>query len=208
MKWKPKPAIPYDAIRATARRLAVPGWLSQIEASALYGLAEEATGPIIEIGCYCGLSTAYLAAPGRQPVYSVDPHDPALYNPTQLALLAGRAAPQVAMAFWEEAGVADRIRPVVATSIEASDYGDLPSEPGLVFIDGDHRFDYVRLDLQLWCCGDYLPGAVAALHDWGERGDQPEPWGVREAAEEHMASFPEWRFSHRSGSLGILRRVP
>ncbi len=48
------------------------GWLTKPEAELLYRIASQAEGPILEVGCYHGRSTALLASLGRV-MYCVDP---------------------------------------------------------------------------------------------------------------------------------------
>jgi hypothetical protein len=72
-----------EAIKAA---LQIDGWLSGSEAAALYDLAHDAKGPIVEIGSWRGRSTAVLAlasmAGNYQPVYAVDSFAPVLCTTT------------------------------------------------------------------------------------------------------------------------------
>lgn len=70
-----------DARNARRFRGTVPGWLMHADALKLYEMAYHATGPILELGCYHGLSTSIMAhavrdADGPARIYSVD-QDPA-----------------------------------------------------------------------------------------------------------------------------------
>lgn len=135
----------------TAVRLAedVDGWLSDDEARILFQLAKAVTGKgcIVEIGSWKGKSTICLAAgslAGSKPtVNAIDPH-------------VGSPEHQLNGRVWTfdtfqeniaRAGVSDVVRPVVATSAEAaSDFFD-PVE--LLFVDGAHELEMVRMDLDL-----------------------------------------------------------
>lgn len=120
-------------------------------------LAELATGRcVIEVGSAYGFSTITMALTATH-VTTIDPHSGYGSLPDSLAQLQDNIAAY---------GVRSRIRVVRTTS---DDYlpGCSPGAYGLVFIDGDHRYDAVRADLEnAW---DLLPPkGVLAVHDVGE----------------------------------------
>ena len=150
---------PEDVERLTAD---VAGWFGPLEGRLLYRLAAQADprGCIVEIGSWHGRSTVWLAAgalAGRGArVYAVDPHRGTPLRgkgeTTEIALRQN----------LERAGVAGTVEVVVATSEDAASGWGRPVS--LLFIDGDHEYESVRRDFELWQ-EHLLPDAVVALHD-------------------------------------------
>lgn len=177
--WKP---IPYQSVRNAVRSLRVEGWLTDGEALCLYTLAEKATAPIVEIGTYCGRSACFLAAPGKQPVLTIDPHDAKHRNPAQAAMLGDRDTYELATEYLTGLGAVDRVtlaRGTVATV-------DLPDKVGLAFVDGDHRAAGVQADCDA-LLDRIVPGGWICFHDWRMTGDEDEPWAVCETVKAAMS---------------------
>ncbi|MBU2214168.1 class I SAM-dependent methyltransferase [Patescibacteria group bacterium] len=137
------------------------GWLSDKEAALLYRLAKRCTGrgAIVEIGSWKGKSTICLAEGSRAgkniPIYAIDPH-------------TGSSEHGDVYTFEEfkknisNAGIENMIHPIVKTSKEASEGWNKPIE--LLWIDGAHEEEYVRLDYELWT-EHLVPGGTIAFHD-------------------------------------------
>lgn len=182
----------------------VPGMISMEEGLYLYDLASKCTkGVIVEIGSNAGRSTICLAKGskagerlGGVTVYSVDPHngggatpDPTWYDAgapgtpdKQYYTNQGVGFP----AFRERLNqhhVEDVVFPLVNYSELAYKAGwDKPIE--LLFIDADHRYNYVKMDLELW--GKHLiPGATLLMHD-------STYTGVRRVINEMVISSPRF----------------
>ena len=140
----------------------VEGWLGPSEGRLLYRLAAEANpaGVIVEIGSWHGRSTIWLAAgaaTGRGArVVAIDPH-----SGTHLRQ-DGRSTETALRANLERAGVAGGVDVLVATSEAAAASWRRPVS--LLWIDGDHSYDGVLRDLELWE-PFLLPEAGVALHD-------------------------------------------
>lgn len=139
--------------------MSVEGMLSEDEAAALFRLASEATGAIVEIGSYRGRSTVALALGSRMgkgyPVYAIDPHE-TFTEPGGFHF--GRAD---AVAFTQnliEAGVADLVR-VVQLPASAVVFDEAIA---LLWIDGDH--DAALRDFRQFAWKIPLGGRVA-FHD-------------------------------------------
>jgi predicted O-methyltransferase YrrM len=170
----------------------VPGWLTTEEGRALHELARGKR--VLEIGSYCGRSTACLAQSAAS-VVSVDPHD-------------GRATPtprptlETFRATLAEFGVTDRVRVVVGTA------ADLDADAGpfdLVFIDGAHDYGSVRSDV-LAACGLLAPGGVLAFHDYRTSpGAYDGRWdeGVTRTVEELARAGGEILSTH--GTVAVVR---
>jgi predicted O-methyltransferase YrrM len=155
-----------QAIREIAGFTArVEGWLTLEEGILLYQLARACTGRgvIVEIGSYKGKSTIWLAkgslAGAGVKVYAVDPHTGSAEH---------RQGDQAIWTYEEffanlrRAGVDAVVQPLVATSAEAASVLNLPVE--LVFIDGDHQYEMVRQDFDLWF-PKLVEGGYLLLHD-------------------------------------------
>ena len=135
--------------------------LSSKEGELLYTLAKNCTGKgcIVEIGSYKGKSTAYLGMGSKEgkkiKVYAIDPHD-------------ARTIPKQEDTFSafqrniKKAGVANLIVPLVMTSKEAVEKIKEPIE--LIFIDGDHSYEGVKLDFDLYF-PKVIDGGIIAFHD-------------------------------------------
>jgi len=159
----------------------VPGMVQLEECSYLWDLALQCgRGVIVEIGSAQGLSTICLAKGSKMgrgvKIYAVDPFngggatpDPTWYdmdhpgtpNPVFYVNQGVSFAP-----FWQNIlkfNVYDIVVPIVNYSeLAVKQY---PSDPiELLFIDGDHRFNYVKLDLELWT-PFMLEGALLLMHD-------------------------------------------
>jgi predicted O-methyltransferase YrrM len=132
----------------------IEGWLLNSEAKLLYNLAKNCSGAgvIVEIGSYKGKSTIYLGTGSKEgnnvKVYAIDP------------FFAGSQG-----AFKDNIkhfSVDDIVIPVTKTSEAAAESFRAPVE--LIFIDGDHRYAFVKRDLELWF-PKVIEGGIMAFHD-------------------------------------------
>ncbi|MGE5307585.1 MAG: class I SAM-dependent methyltransferase, partial [Deltaproteobacteria bacterium] len=121
----------------------------------LYRAARDGKGEgvIVELGSYKGKSSIALAlgsqAGRRDKVYCVDPHR----DGTRETFLKNVRA----------AGVEHLVVPVVAVSADAA--GGFPHPIRLIFIDGDHGYEGVKSDIELWK-GKVVDGGILAFHDY------------------------------------------
>jgi predicted O-methyltransferase YrrM len=160
-----------DKKTAISTACKIDGWLTPPEASQLYDLAKDATGPIVEIGAWQGRSTTCLAhgsmAGNKQPVYTID-HFEGSQDGMVIEEMAKGNKPSEALlrANLDKAGCNGLVKILPMGSAEA--ISQIPST-GMLFVDGGHGFEIVSRDLQL-----YLPkvkrGGVVALHDCEESG--------------------------------------
>ena len=116
----------------------ISGWLTVPEASALYELALEAKGPIVEIGSWQGRSTAVLALASMdgnyQPVYAVDSFAPVLKTAT--GHITEASSPELLRANLDAAGVNGLVHIVAKSSEQAA--ADIPESIDVLFVDGAH----------------------------------------------------------------------
>lgn len=144
----------------------VEGWLAREEAALLLDLASAVPSreAVVELGNYRGRSTVALAlgalAGGGAQVYSVDPHVD-FTGPRGGRF--GRHDQQELYANLARAGVGAAVSVVGLDSRQvASSWGAIGV--GLLFIDGDHRYEAVRADLDAWS-PHLAPDARVAFDD-------------------------------------------
>ncbi len=157
----------------------IKGWLTEEEARVLYRHVSElgATGPILEIGSFHGKSTIVLARAAKaigSRVVAVDPHEGINYWQGDIQPLPHLGGPSFD-SFQEnltDAGVSDVVEPLVMRSSEAFETLKDREPFAFVFIDGNHGYDNVRQDFELWSqC--LVTGGVIAFHD--SNGKMPGP---------------------------------
>lgn len=153
--------------------IAAKGWLSPEEGNALYQLARAASGPIVEIGSYCGKSTVWLAAGAAETggvVVAVDHHrgNPEMgpgrdcHDPD---VIDQDGAHDTLLEFRRtirRAGVGPHVMAVVAPAEMAVRFWSQPI--GMLFIDGDHSYDGCRSDYKNWA-PLIVAGGALVFHD-------------------------------------------
>ncbi|MGC8784082.1 MAG: class I SAM-dependent methyltransferase [Armatimonadota bacterium] len=143
----------------------VEGWLTVEEGELLYRLARACTGrgAIVEVGSFKGKSTIWLAkgslAGAGARVVAIDPHTGSAEH---------RQGDRPVWTYDEflanlrRAKVEEIVTPLVATSAETAAHFSQPVE--LLFIDGDHRYEMVRQDFDLWF-PKVMEGGYLLMHD-------------------------------------------
>lgn len=170
---------------------------SPIEFGALWDAAA-ALGArrVVEVGSLFGGTLWYwLQLPGVQEVVSVDLVVPRC-EPVYDEVAAGRElwptwSPHVTLHVIE----ADSHDPATAARVR---------EPiDVLFLDGDHLYDGVRADWELWS-GKVRPGGLVAFHDTVVNGDRDEA-GVRQLVAELKWQHPsvEWFAPDGAGITGF-----
>ncbi|NDU73064.1 class I SAM-dependent methyltransferase [Actinomadura sp. DSM 109109] len=209
--------MPAELLR-TAR--AAKGFMPDGEGLALYETGLEyggrlaATGPMLEVGTYCGKSAVYLGAAARAAgtvLFTVDHHhgseenqagwehhDPSLLDPT-----TGRmdTLPKFRKTI-AAAGLDDEVVAVVGQSRTVSAYWRAPL--ALLFIDGGHSEENARGDYEGWAPHVAVGGALA-IHDVF-----PDPRdGGRPPYHLYLRALASGAFEERraEGSLRVLERV-
>lgn len=141
------------------------GWLTNKEATVLYNLAKNCpqNKAIVEIGSWKGRSTVCLASGSskgnKAKIYAIDPHTGSNEHKRKLGEV------WTFDEFKENikiAGLTEYVTPLVKTSEEASKTFD--KEIGVLFIDGDHSFEAVKQDLELWF-PKVTDGGMIVFHD-------------------------------------------
>lgn len=144
----------------------IEGFLSESEGQFLYNMAKNCQGKegvIVEIGSWKGKSTICLGsgskAASKVRIYAIDPH-----RDTSAHKVFG--APLTFEEFKKNiqaAVVNDIIFPIVETSKDAAEIFNYPIE--FLFIDGEHEYEMVKLDFELWY-PKVIDGGFIAFHDY------------------------------------------
>jgi hypothetical protein len=192
-----------EAIKAAT---SIDGWLTEREAGALYDLAKEATGPIVEIGSWQGRSTAALAlgsmAGAGHPVYAIDSFEgvPPADRPSASGLQPGwkSSTPELVRANLDRVGVNGLVKIIPKASQDAVD--EIPG-CAVLFVDGGHDYLTVSRDFRL-----YFPklalGGMLMVHDCHESDLDV----VRAFDEQIMRDPSRWRVHRRVDSAMIAER--
>lgn len=194
------------------------GFLPTEEGVALHAAvgraARRASGAIVEIGAYCGLSTLYLAAAARTAgrlVFSIDhhrgseelqagwpDHDPSVVDPE-----SGRID---TLPHWRRnvarAGLEDVAVAIVGDATQVAAYWRSPI--AFLFIDGGHGEEPAWADYRAWSPW-ISPGGILAIHDVF-----PDPAdGGRPPYEIYEAALASGLFvtEREVGSLRLLERL-
>ncbi len=142
----------------------VDGFLSDKEGELLYNFAKKCTekSAIVEIGSWKGKSTIWLGNGSkngnRAKVYAIDPH-----VVSHAHKFYGNLKPfEEFTRNIKEAEIEDTVVPIVQTSKMASI--SFHNDVGFLFIDGDHEYEAVKQDFQVWF-PKLLNGGFIAFHD-------------------------------------------
>lgn len=153
---------------AKTQAMNIPGWLTQKEGELLFRLAKACTrrGVIVEIGSFKGRSTVLLGLGSKSghkaKVYAIDPHTFDMDIDTLIIPKDNRGTLHDFLRNIKEASVEDIVVPVNKLSKDALNMVKGPLE--LLFIDGDHEYEAVKLDFLLWS-PRLSPGGIVAFHD-------------------------------------------
>lgn len=191
-------ALEEEAERARQRAARVDGWLSDAQGRALFDAAAASTGggAIVEIGSWKGRSTTWLASGARlagRRIYAIDPHRLSREDPEAATLdeFLGNLARN---------GLADVVEPLIMTSEEAEARIAGPVE--LLFVDGDHTYDAVRRDAELWL-SRLMDGGTVMFHDVATAAYT----GPRRVVRQMVCRNPHFDRIGRVGSMIVARRT-
>ncbi len=169
----------------------VDGWLGRKEGQYLYSLAKLGSklGGVVEIGSWKGKSTIWLAkgceaTPGAK-LYAIDPHRGGSEEEFRRNI--------------RMAGVESVLVPIVQASMDAVQGWEQPI--GLLWIDGDHRYESVRDDFFVWE-RHVVEGGIIALHD-------TYSWeGVRKLVDEEILRSDRFEVLGQWDGILSVRKVP
>lgn len=155
---------PKSALSELRKALSIKSQVHPDEVQLLFRLAKEVSrGCILEVGSYRGRSTVALALGSQHgsnvPVYAVEPHE------EFTGVFGGRFGPGDRCEFFKNmirTKCARTVRLINVSSEVVSKGWDKPI--GLLWIDGDHRYEAVKRDFECW--EPYvLPQGLVAFHD-------------------------------------------
>lgn len=146
----------------------VEGWMTRGQACRLWDRASELKpgDRVVEIGSYHGRSAIMLAsgAPAGVEIITIDPHGGNDRGPQQYEgeFDDGQRDHEIFVHNLTNAGIIDRIRHVRKPSQDAT--SDVPGDVELVYIDGAHRYNPAKADIQRWGKKVELGGTML-IHD-------------------------------------------
>ena len=192
------------------------GFLDDEEALCLFEISREASrfGPCLEIGSYCGKSSAYIGMGCKENsaiLFSIDHHrgseeqqsgqayfDPDVVDPVTGLIDTFRIFREIINVLSLE----NTVVPIVSSSEVAARSWATPLS--MVFIDGGHSFDAVFRDYNCWA-PHLLPGGYLVIHDIF---DDPTKGGQAPYCIYHMAlSSGLFNEQPMIKTMGILKRV-
>jgi MMP 1-O-methyltransferase len=192
------PDLEHEAERARQRAASVDGWLSDAQGRALFEAAAmtDGRGALVEIGCWKGRSTTWLASGARlagRRVYAIDPHRRSREDPDADTL-------NEFLANMRRNGLADVVEPLIMTSEQAA--AQLAGPIELLFIDGDHSYEAVRRDAELWLAR-LMEGGTVMFHDVATAGYD----GPRRVVRQMVCRSPQFHRIRRVGSMIVAQRT-
>ena len=142
-----------------SKATAIQGWMTEPE---LVWLAVQANKHkvIVEIGCFLGRSTRAMADNSAATIYAVDD----FYGPHE-ADISSDERDMLYKFFIENMQGLKNVIPVVCDHRHIT----LDVKPDMVFIDGDHSYNYAKQDIEFWksrlSIGGLLCGHDINLHE-------------------------------------------
>jgi predicted O-methyltransferase YrrM len=197
-------ATPRRAFDEVFRSIAdVQGWMTRAQACRLWDRASELSDGdrVVEIGSYHGRSAIVLASgssTGVQ-VVCIDPHGGNDRGPQQYEgeFEEGQRDHETFVGNLRQAGVLDRIRHIRKASQDAAD--DVAGEVAVLYIDGAHRYNPARADIERW--GRKVSrGGTLLIHD------SFSSVGVTLALATTLFFGGRFRYIGRSGTMTEYRR--
>jgi glycosyltransferase involved in cell wall biosynthesis/predicted O-methyltransferase YrrM len=144
----------YNFENTKRRAGGIEGWLTDDEGKFLYYAVRNCTGKgvVVEIGSWKGKSTVFIGkgsqSAGKIKVYAIDPHIEGTYEEFKVNI--------------KNAELNDIVIPAVKTSEEAAK--DFAEPVEFIFIDGDHEYESVKKDFELWF-PKLINKGIIAFHD-------------------------------------------
>lgn len=177
----------------------IDGFLSEVEGKSLYQLAKNCGGTIVEIGSWKGKSTVCLALGSKAGkggrVFAIDPHQ-GLHD--SCAKIPHHEDTELIFKENIKKGqVDDIVVPLVMKSEEAAEGWTEPVS--LLFIDGAHDDENVRLDFNLWEV-NLAEGGTIAFHDALYSLGHNYP-GIRKIVKSKILKSSQFSDVHICGSI-------
>ena len=180
------------------------GFISQKEGEQLFEMASNVPMglDIVEIGSYMGQSTCYLGAGSkagcRNLVTAVDLWEEGSDIRYCIPMVRHTFDEQV-----EWMGLQNLIRPICGHSAHVAQSWDSPI--GLLFIDGCHDYEAVKMDFEAWSIHVVVNGLIV-FHDY-KNPLYPLIVGVEQFADELVNSSDQYQFKSLTDSLYAVRKA-
>ncbi len=202
----------HEALNERLREVAqvaqsVHGFINEHAGALLYQFARFFTPvpTVVELGSWRGRSTIWLAAGlldrGEGQVHAVDTWQGTPHEPEHQSLLADYGPDDLFTEFWGNmmsAGLADRVEPIRASTLEAARGWPGDRQIGVLFIDADHNYEAVRRDFEFW-------SPFVAPDGYIVFDDVPDWHGPTRL----ITELPKWyRFLSARHNLMAFQRVP
>jgi predicted O-methyltransferase YrrM len=176
------------------------GWLTNDEAELLFSVSSKLKnkGVIVEIGSFKGKSTAYIGngakLSGINKIYCVDPHN----GGESLSIKLGKYNSFEEFQYnCRKSKVDDIVIPLV--DISENVVKTFKEDIEFIFIDGDHSYEAVLLDFELWN-PKLLNGGIIAFHDTNQKGVQKVVW-------DNILNSLSFRNAGRAGTIIFAEKV-
>lgn len=174
------------------------GWLTHLEQTALLHLpafVDHLQGDIVEIGSFKGKSTVALGlgskwiSERKRPIYAIDPFtDNGLYHGDYFQAFQHNI---------QSLQLNNYVIPIKNYSHRA--IAHCPALFSALFVDGDHSYNGVKLDIKLYA-PRVVPGGIIAFHDYSVYPD------VRRAVDE-LCDSKEYVYVCDYDSLRLIRKL-
>ncbi|SHF57832.1 Methyltransferase domain-containing protein [Desulfacinum infernum DSM 9756] len=159
-------------------------------------------GCIVEIGSFRGKSAVALALGVRRnprdpkpQIYCIEPHQ------EFRGYYGGRFGPEDRGAFYRVMVATGAFAEVALVNLSSEQAGPCWREPiGLLFVDGDHRYESVKRDFQCWE-PHVLPGGVIAFDD----STDPD-CGPSQVIDEILETG-RFRYVETEGKITVIRKI-
>lgn len=146
-------------------------WLALEERMCLLKYAGMSQGNLVEIGAGWGGSACILVLGSNHNVISVDPMEPPLCQVDGWDITADKVRSVVKEVLGPEYSRWELY--TVTSQMAAETFAENSDRFGLVFIDGNHNYDFVRQDVDLWL-PLIQPHGFLILHDSCRDPNQPD----------------------------------
>lgn len=154
---------------------------------------------IVEIGVFEGYNTREFGkhSPSDANIYAIDPFFKGSFGINYGKIMAKKE--------WARTGVSKKIKIIEGFSWDVID--KIPNNIDLLFIDGDHSFDGVKKDFDLYA-NKMSKNGVIALHDARvfENGWTRPDWGPVMLVEQHIRNQHSWKIIEEVDSLVLVTR--
>ncbi len=153
---------------------------------------------IAEIGVFEGVNTGDFAlySPEAATIFAIDP-----FFKGSLGFNYGK---YIALKDWRRKGVNNKIQIIEGFSWDV--INQLPSNLDFIFIDGDHSFEGVSKDFEMYS-KILSPNGIIALHDARlfENGWTASDWGPVRLVEEVIKPSGKWTILDQIDSLVLIK---